>query len=341
MDVNKIKILQSIGNKEIVVPLSVDWDFSNRENDLIREQNNIVDNVINKPTNYELQRFSYKPDINGLTKLIYNFFFKSNLNAIPTKSYLTKFTNEEIFFRSNPFKKSFFKLDLYDKLDPTSQKIYLSIVLTADRGKPLVKTCTSYYIFPQDITDLNSTIQYTDCCGISVTQNFVTGINFCAANGNTGIFTNGSGVTIEFNFTENPTTSYTNFIVILDSLQCSCDSGVDYTTDLERLIIPEIELDFIGNQESYFIYWFENKDTVSIDKLYMSAKFFDAGEGGYTKFSRVDQNSFGKPFNLPNEYFYYELNFDYLNSEYYIVEPGLTNVIYEPTWIEYVNPPIS
>ena len=109
MDVNKIKILQTVGNKQITIPLSNEWDFANRENDLSKEELPIVERVIGKPVSYELQRFSYKPDLQGLTKLTYNFLFKPFLTALPVKSYLTKFTEAEITSKSNPFKKSFFK----------------------------------------------------------------------------------------------------------------------------------------------------------------------------------------------------------------------------------------
>ena len=213
--------------------------------------------------------------------------------------------------------------------------------MTADRGIPLVKTCTSYSLIPVDNNDPNAKLRYTDCCGIVIEKNIDNGIKICVANGDSATYISGDGSETQFNFTQENTTTYANFTTFLENLDCACDSGTNYTSEFENLLIPQIELDFVGNQESYFIYWYEDINTLGITKLYMSAKFFDAGEGNYVKFSKVDQNNFGKPFNLSNEFFYYEVRFDYTNYEYQLNELNSDEVIYEPTWYEYVNPPIA
>jgi hypothetical protein len=58
MDVNKIKILNTTGNKEIVVPISTNWDLLNREDAIKDEEKTIIKKIIGTPPNYELQRFS-------------------------------------------------------------------------------------------------------------------------------------------------------------------------------------------------------------------------------------------------------------------------------------------
>lgn len=341
MDVSKIKILQSVGNKSIVVPLGSGWDFENRLNDILKEQDTIIEGVVGKPIDYELQRFAYKPTFEGNTKLTYDFLFRTNILTNLEKTYTTRFTEDEIKYRSKTFSKSFFKMDLYDTMDGDTQKIYLTIILTADRGLPLLKTCTSYFLFPQPASGPSATLTYTDCCGIEVTSNVGNGINVCITNGNSATWTRTDGTEVIINFTQNQSFIDSNFIIFLDALTCNCTNPNINQEDLNRFIIPSISLDYVGNQESYFVYWYEDTTVLNLNKLYMSAKFFDAKQGTYTKFSRVNQSDYGKPYNIPNELFYYELNFDYTNLTYSLVEPGLTTTIYTPTWYEYVNPPIE
>ena len=74
MDVNKVKIIKSAGDKKILVPISNNWDLLNRESAIVDEESVIIKKVIGNPPNYELQRFS-REVINQSTAQIYQFNF--------------------------------------------------------------------------------------------------------------------------------------------------------------------------------------------------------------------------------------------------------------------------
>ena len=47
----------------------------------------------------------------------------------------TCFNEAEIYYNANSFKRSFFKLDLYDTIDSETQQIYLTIIIPTQQGK--------------------------------------------------------------------------------------------------------------------------------------------------------------------------------------------------------------
>lgn len=135
MDVNKVKILNTVGDKYINVPLGINTDLSNRYDTVDEEMNLIVDRVVGGPINYELVRYSKKPTVTNDTSMEYNFnFLLPGANNWGT-SYETTFTNDEITLLSKSFLNSFFKMDFYNTTDKLSQKIFFSIILNVTSGQ--------------------------------------------------------------------------------------------------------------------------------------------------------------------------------------------------------------
>jgi hypothetical protein len=100
---------------------------------------------------------------------------------------------------------------------------------------------------------------------------------------------------------------------------------------------PKFELDYIGEREGYFIYFFEDYNVLQLDKLYMSAKFFSGLDGQFTTFCLKNQNDVSLPYQIPDVDFYYQVNLNYNTNEYEFVDQNGIQ-INELNWYEYSNP---
>lgn len=346
MDVSKIKILNSVQTKEITIPLDMNWDLYDREGAILQEEVNIVQEVIGEPTNYELTRFSRRPISNSITNQVYEFYFYSASTLQWVNSYLTNFTENQVTYFSNPFKKSFFKLDLYDSPDPLTQKIYLTIILGTSQSIPDFPTCNQYRFF----TAFNGNFEYTNCCGDFVTLNLTQGqtIEFCPTEPSNATFTYNFGLGDNvFNLPINgesfpviepsPFPFFPPFLLNPTGSECSCPE--DQNSSLNYATRPKMDLDHIGDQKGYFIHWYQDIDLLGISELYMKAKFFNGAIGNYTIFTREPQTNYpGDENKLPNELFYYQLHFDYNNFYYWFSNFINDDTIQTLEWYEYLNP---
>lgn len=356
MDVNKIKIIESIGNKEIVVPISINPDLLDREGAIIEEEQNIVQQIIGSPINYELSRYGRAKNSIILaqdTSLTYTFNFSQDVNAPSENSYLSKFTENQLRYNTDAFKNSFYKLDFYDTMDPKKQKNYLTIILPTRMSNTLEENgCEEYqFIFTEESEFLNE-LKYTNCCGQEKSvlgkggSNGVpdTTVSFCYKFGTTVYYirrrANDDGqyttITSPVNLNES-TTRYTIFNVGT----CRCDSALPSGTNSRPLPVPIIQTDFNKNQEGFFLHWFQDKSVLNIDNLYMSAKFFDASVGKYIKFIVNDQISYANKYRIPYQDFYYRVELDYTNNEYSVYYTNTNAFADTVYWYEYKNPPIG
>ena len=136
---NKYKFTIPIStDKYINIPVEIKWDFYGQEDSIEQFQENLIDDIIGNPKDYETTRFSHNTyGENSLTKLQYNFFFyNSTASNIPTSNILNwtqSYENagipySDVYFKTRPFKKSFFKIDFYDTREPNTQKNYFTII---------------------------------------------------------------------------------------------------------------------------------------------------------------------------------------------------------------------
>ena len=138
MSVNKIKILRPINDQYVDIPIEMKWDFTGRDDSILEYQDEMVKEIVGSPNDFEISRFSNNSDQNGNTDINYEFYFYDNVLPISANtvtqsnwgiSYINEgFTNEEVYYYTKPFTKSFFKLDFYDTTDEKTQQIYFTII---------------------------------------------------------------------------------------------------------------------------------------------------------------------------------------------------------------------
>ena len=132
-----IKLTQQV-NQELVIPISLKWDYLGIDSNIQEYETSIINEIIGRGNDFEVSRFSHFG--NGTdTEINYEFYFFSggSLSNITnwTIDYRNQgFSTEDIYYYSNSFTKSFFKLDLYDSPDDKKQTNYITIILPTQQG---------------------------------------------------------------------------------------------------------------------------------------------------------------------------------------------------------------
>lgn len=164
----------------------------------------------------------------------------------------------------------------------------------------------------------------------------------------------------------------TNYITIILPTQQGLTMNATMNRTQVRIKKPKFVLDFIGDKEGFFIYWLKKRTFLDISTFYMTAKFFNARTGQFTKmmtgrgwdtssltpcttpwpsptfqdetlgpqaFMSCEGNQ--KPFVFDNaKYFYYTVQLDYQTQTYQVFNTrGQRMGVDIPIkWFEYVNP---
>lgn len=142
MTANRFFILQNgFVDKTIDIPVELNWDYLGLDEALDEYETRVVQDVIGTGRDFEVSRFSHAPSTGETksTELNYEFYFYSggSLNNINNWSinYLSEgFTTQEVFYFSNNFANSFFKIDFYDTVDEKRQTNYITIILPTQQG---------------------------------------------------------------------------------------------------------------------------------------------------------------------------------------------------------------
>jgi len=277
--VNNFVIRQDIipNDKQINIPVQLTWDYLGMDMAIDEYETQVITEVIGVGRDFEVSRFSHASATGTTdnTQANYEFYFYSggSMDDITNWriNYISEgFTPQEIFYYSNDFSNSFFKLDLYDTPDEKKQKNYITIIIPTQQG-----------------LKMDTQMQRT-------------------------------------------------------------------TVSIKK---PQFVLDFVGDKEGFFIYWLKGRTFLDIDTFYMTAKFYNAKTGQFTKMmtghgtSSVDLTngpqaylpSIGQgKYNFDNtQYFYYTVKLDYPSQTYQIFNTHNqrlgTNIPIK--WYEYVNPP--
>jgi hypothetical protein len=140
--VNNNFVIQQFGliDKQINIPIELSWDYEGLDDGIDQYQENVIKQVIGPGYDFEVNRFPHAPhEGSNKTDINYEFNFYSGgsltLESSWKNSYLgEKFTTQEIFYYSNKFAKSFFKLDFYDTVDEKRQKNYFTVILPTQQG---------------------------------------------------------------------------------------------------------------------------------------------------------------------------------------------------------------
>ena len=147
MTVNKYKILlPKTTDKEIVIPIEMNWDFLDRGDSLIDYEKKAINEVINEDKDFEVARFEHHQNgQTSTTDINYVFNFVPNgatiANNLWSPSYtLQGFTPQEVYYYANSFTNSFFKLDLYDSTNQKLQTNYVTLILPTQQGMTTATT---------------------------------------------------------------------------------------------------------------------------------------------------------------------------------------------------------
>ena len=279
MAVNKIQITQDgLTNKELVIPIQLTWDYLGLDQSIDEYEANIIKEVTGTYGDFEVTRFAHAPiaitdpytdSAFEVTDIQYEFNFYSGGSLSATTSwrnnYMSEgFTPQEIYYYTNNFTNSFFKLDLYDNVDEKRQTNYITIIIPTQQG-----------------LTMPAIMQRTP-------------------------------------------------------------------VNIKK---PYFVLDYVGDKEGFFIYWLKKRNFLNIKTFFMTAKFYDAKNGYFTKMMNMPQSSIvGDKFTFDStKYFYYRVELDYEKQNYQVFSMNRDQTEYSNLgeragatipikWYEYVNP---
>ena len=159
---NKYKFTLPKGDdKYINLPIEIKWDFLGQSDAVVEYQENVVEDIIGLPGDFEVSRFAHATHLNSpKTDINYDFYFFSYNGGVPINpasevqssmdsywvtSYIPEgFSVTDIYYYSNPFTKSFFKLDFYDSKNAITQTNYFTVILPVQQGFTVTATTSSY-----------------------------------------------------------------------------------------------------------------------------------------------------------------------------------------------------
>ena len=143
MNVNKVTIRNNgFVDNQLTIPVQFTWDDLGQDQSIEAFETEIITEVIGVGRDFEVSRFAHSP-LTGTTidptdiKYEFNFFSGGSLNNEVNwkNNYIAEgFTTQEIFYYTNNFTNSFFKLDLYDNFDEKRQKNYVTIIIPTQQG---------------------------------------------------------------------------------------------------------------------------------------------------------------------------------------------------------------
>ena len=117
---------------------------------MVAFEKNAITEILNGDKDFEVARFSpagvVDSSINVLrTDVNYSFNFVPYGATVNTTiwepSYVVQgFSTNEVYMYANSFKKSFFKLDLYDSTDLKNQTNYVTLILPTQQGSTTAAT---------------------------------------------------------------------------------------------------------------------------------------------------------------------------------------------------------
>ncbi len=142
MNNNLIRLPLTQNEKFINIPIEINFDLTGRQDAIDRFEKETIERVINPITDFETTRFMHASWDNNpdKTALHYEFsFFNPILSLNNSSSWDDDYRNigffdDELYFFSNSFKGSFFKLDLYDTIIDQDKKALISVILPTQQG---------------------------------------------------------------------------------------------------------------------------------------------------------------------------------------------------------------
>jgi hypothetical protein len=166
---NSYRFILPENDQSIDIPIEIKWDFQGHTDSIELYEDEVLEEIIGLPKDYEICRFAH--DFYGIdrqSQLEYQFYFFNGTSVdIPTSvdsdwemSYRQAgFSINELYYKTNPIKKSFFKIDFYDSTSGLTQKNYFTIIIPTNSNEretitlnPVIGT-TAEIIIPNFILD--------------------------------------------------------------------------------------------------------------------------------------------------------------------------------------------
>lgn len=155
---NKYYLRLPTADQGLELPIEMNWDFLGKQDSVEAYESTVIEEIIGTAVDFEVSRFShdeYSPT-DPTTRINYEFnFYSSGLTSVTAttvanvnlwkNSYLSEgFTSSEIYYFSNSFTNSFFKLDFYDTSDVKNQTNYFTIIIPVQQGLTQTASTSSY-----------------------------------------------------------------------------------------------------------------------------------------------------------------------------------------------------
>ncbi len=142
MIVNNFKILQNANNEyKLVFPVETDNTYLGLDMGVEVIQDEVVNEIIGTPKNYEIARFEFKPPSIVYTASSVNFKF--NFYGGPSDGWVLNyspiFEYQQIYYNTNSFSNSFYKLDFYDSREKKKQKIIFTLIIPTQQGETVLE----------------------------------------------------------------------------------------------------------------------------------------------------------------------------------------------------------
>ena len=148
-------------DKYINIPIEIKWDFIGQDDAIEKYQEEVVEEIVGFPGDFEILRFAHDSYNNGTkTDIKYDFHFFGDINGnepvnpssdvttATISNWITSYIPEgflttEIYYYTKPFTKSFFKLDFYDTKNTISQTNYFTVIIPVQQGFTVSGTVSS------------------------------------------------------------------------------------------------------------------------------------------------------------------------------------------------------
>jgi hypothetical protein len=154
--VNKYRFNIQSNDKYLNIPIEIKADMLGRDDLVDKYEDEVLEKVINPVEDFEVTRYAHndwfkEDNVNTSIEYKFSFFDRngeitdvSNSQSNYVNDYVftenpnftgTCFTEAEVYYFANSFKRSFFKLDLYDTPNSETQTLYLSIIIPTQQGE--------------------------------------------------------------------------------------------------------------------------------------------------------------------------------------------------------------
>lgn len=155
---NKYYLTLPTADQGLQLPVEMNWDFLGKQDSIEAYESTVIEEIIGTAVDFEVSRFSheeYSPT-DPTTRINYEFNFYSSGSTSVTattvanvnlwkNSYLSEgFNSSEIYYFSNSFTNSFFKLDFYDTTDVKNQTNYFTVIIPVQQGLTQTASTSSY-----------------------------------------------------------------------------------------------------------------------------------------------------------------------------------------------------